>query len=113
MKLPKPSLLFINYLGKHQYLDKKMEGLAFMNNPLPNLFKLNFKLWRKFEEVSNEPQKMGFVHGWRWVGQQLFVQAHDKTGVALKQEVDGELLQKVSNVVISGDVVHQSLDLVK
>ena len=31
IKSLKHSLIFITYLGKHQYLDKKIEGLAFIN----------------------------------------------------------------------------------
>ena len=58
---------------------------------LPNLFEFNFQLRSKFEEVSDEPKEMWLVHGWRRVGQQLFVKTHDETGVTLEEEVDREL----------------------
>jgi hypothetical protein len=78
---------------------------------LPNLFEFNFQLRSKFKEICDEPEEMRLVHrGWR-VGKQLFVKAHDETGVTFEEEVDRELFQQVGNVVVRRNVVNQSLDL--
>ena len=73
---------------------------------LPNLFKLDFQLRRKLEKVCDQPEEVRLVHARRRVREELPVETHDEAGVTFQQEVDGELLQQVGNVIVRWNVVN-------
>ena len=61
---------------------------------------VQLQLGGEFEEVGDEPEEMGFVHGQtRIIGQLLFQEGHEWT-VTFQQEMDSELPENVRNVLL-------------
>merc|ERR1719237_1232667 len=75
-----------------------------------NLVQADLKLGGKLEEVGEQPEEVGLVHRDVTVlPRELLEQLFHELAVAVVQEVHCELLQKLRDVLVGGDVVDHGL----
>merc|ERR1719234_2000636 len=76
----------------------------------PDLVQPDLKLRGKLEEVGEQPEEVGLVHGdVAILTRELLQELLNQFAVAVVQKVHRELLQKLGDVLVGGDVVHHGL----